>query len=171
MWIDIPGNIQTAQMPNEYDEFIPPSKYNMSFDYADIQVKLNEAKRPIVLAGYGIRQAKCVDEFVQFVEKYQIPFVSTFGGVDYTITDHPLSIGAIGIKGSRSGNFAITNADLLLVLGSSLPGSAIGYDPKQFSPGSYKIVVDIDSDELKKDIVKIDMPINVDLKEFFGAML
>ena len=171
VWIDIPGNIQTAQMPNEYEEFIPPSKSITSFDYADIQVKLNEAKRPIVLAGYGIRQAKCVDEFVQFVEKYQIPFVSTFGGVDYTITDHPLSIGAIGIKGSRSGNFAITNADLLLVLGSSLPGSAIGYDPKQFSPGSYKIVVDIDSDELKKDIVKIDKPINVDLKEFFGAML
>ena len=63
------------------------------------------------------------------------------------------------------------NADLLLVLGSSLGGSVIGYSPEQFSPASYKIVVDIDKEELGKDIIKIDEKINASLKEFFGAML
>ena len=172
VWIDIPGNVQTAEMPEQYREYMGPmEKLRMPIDYNSIRSAIAKAERPVVLAGYGIRQSDCVDEFVQFVEQYQIPFVSTFGGRDYTPGDHPLSIGAVGIKGSRAGNFAMTNADLLLVLGSSLGGSVIGYDPKQFSPQSYKIVVDVDQDELKKGIVDVDRTVNVDLKEFFGAML
>jgi thiamine pyrophosphate-dependent acetolactate synthase large subunit-like protein len=63
------------------------------------------------------------------------------------------------------------NADLLLILGSSLGSSVIGYDPKQFSPKSYKIMVDIDADEYNKNIVHIDEAYNTSLNEFFGAML
>jgi thiamine pyrophosphate-dependent acetolactate synthase large subunit-like protein len=63
------------------------------------------------------------------------------------------------------------NADLLLVLGSSLGSSVIGYDPAQFSPASYKIIVDLDINELKKDIVNIDEKYNVNLKQFFRSML
>ena len=63
------------------------------------------------------------------------------------------------------------NADLLIILGSSLGASVIGYDPKQFSPSSYKIVVDLDINELKKDIVKIDAKYNINLEKFFKGML
>ena len=72
---------------------------------------------------------------------------------------------------SRAGNFAMQNADLLLILGSSLGSSVIGYEPKQFSPKSYKIMVDIDADEYNKNIVHIDEAYNTSLNEFFGAML
>jgi len=172
VWIDIPGNVQTAEMPEQYREYTGPfEKLTMPIDYAAIKLVIAKAERPVVLAGYGIRQANCVDEFVRFVEQYQIPFVSTFAGRDYTANSHELSVGAIGIKGSRAGNFAVSNADLLIVLGSSLGGSVIGYDPAQFSPASYKIVVDVDAEELKKGIVNIDQTVNVDLKQFFGAML
>jgi hypothetical protein len=57
------------------------------------------------------------------------------------------------------------------VLGSSLGSSVIGYDPAQFSPASYKIIVDLDVDELKKDIVKIDEKLSVDLQQFFRSMV
>jgi len=172
VWVDIPGNIQTAVMPETYREYTGPfESLKNSIDYHKLDTTLQLAERPVVLAGYGIRQSNTVDEFVEFIEKYQLPFVSTFGGRDYTPSNHPLSIGAVGIKGSRAGNFAMTNADLLLVLGSSLGGSVIGYNPGQFSPASYKIVVDVDASELQKDIVKIDQKINIDLKKFFGAML
>jgi acetolactate synthase-1/2/3 large subunit len=77
----------------------------------------------------------------------------------------------VGIKGSRAGNFALQNADLLIILGSSVGASVIGYDPTQFSPQSFKILVDIDHDEIKKDIVKMDQLYRVDLKDFFGAVL
>jgi acetolactate synthase-1/2/3 large subunit len=82
-----------------------------------------------------------------------------------------LNIGAIGIKGSRAGNFAMQNADLLLILGCSLGASVIGYDPKQFSPNSYKIMVDIDADEFNKGIIHINETYNTSLNEFFGAMI
>lgn len=63
------------------------------------------------------------------------------------------------------------NADLLLILGSSMNAGVIGYDPKQFSPKSRKIYVDIDANELAKDIVPVDHKINIPLEQFFGAML
>jgi len=90
---------------------------------------------------------------------------------DYTEDSHPLNIGAVGIKGSRAGNFAMQNADLLLILGSSLGASVIGYDPKQFSPASYKIMIDQDINELKKDIVAIDEKYNINLVKFFGSLV
>lgn len=171
VWIDIPGNIQVAEMPETYREYELIALQKPPSDFSAIKEAIERAERPIVLAGYGIRQSDTVDLFVKFVEKYQIPYVSTYGARDYTANDHPLSIGAVGIKGSRAGNFALQNADLLIVLGSSLGASVIGYDPKQFSPASYKIVVDLDINELKKDIVKIDAKYNINLEKFFKGML
>jgi acetolactate synthase-1/2/3 large subunit len=171
VWIDIPGDIQTAQMPENYREYNPTSPVNSPADFSRVKAIIAKSKRPVVLAGYGIRQSNTVEDFVKFIEHYEIPFVSTYGARDYTANDHKLSIGAVGIKGSRAGNFAMQNADLLLVLGSSLGSSVIGYDPAQFSPESYKIIVDLDINELKKDIVKIDETYNVDLATFFRSMV
>lgn len=171
VWIDIPGNIQVAEMPESYREYEPVKLQKPPSDFSVIKHAIEQSERPIILAGYGIRQSNTVDLFVDFIEKYQIPYVSTYGARDYTANDHPLSIGAVGIKGSRAGNFALQNADLLIILGSSLGASVIGYDPKQFSPASYKIVVDLDINELKKDIVKIDAKYNINLEKFFKGML
>lgn len=171
VWIDIPGNIQVAEMSESYREYEPVKLQKPPSDFSAIKHAIEQSERPIILAGYGIRQSNTVDLFVDFIEKYQIPYVSTYGARDYTANDHPLSIGAVGIKGSRAGNFALQNADLLIILGSSLGASVIGYDPKQFSPASYKIVVDLDINELKKDIVKIDAKYNINLEKFFKGML
>lgn len=171
VWIDIPGDIQTAQMPEIYREYTPTNLVKPPSDFSRIKEAIAKAERPLVLAGYGIRQSNTVEDFVKFIEQYEIPYVSTYGARDYTANDHKLSIGAVGIKGSRAGNFALQNADLLLVLGSSLGSSVIGYDPAQFSPASYKIVLDLDINELKKDIVKIDEKYNVGLAKFFRSMV
>jgi acetolactate synthase-1/2/3 large subunit len=171
VWIDIPGDVQVAQMPENPSQFQLPTTTLKLQDYALIKELLSKAERPVVLAGYGIRQAKVVDNFVKFIEKYQIPYVSTYGARDYTEDCHPLSVGAVGIKGSRAGNFAMQNADLLLILGSSLNASVVGYDPTQFSPASTKILVDIDWNEVNKNIVPIDHKYNDYLENFFEAML
>lgn len=171
VWIDIPSDIQTAELPKEYRQFQCSLEEFKEVDLNELKARLDNAKRPIVLAGYGIRQSNTVKQFVKFIEKYKLPYVSTYGARDYTAFEHKLNVGAVGIKGSRAGNFAIQNADLLLVLGSSLNSSVIGYDPKQFSPASYKIAVDIDHSELNKDIVKLDEKLVMDLPTFFGSML
>lgn len=171
VWIDIPGDIQTAIMPENYKEYIPSNLANFDPNLNDLKMKIDKSQRPIVLAGYGVRQSNTVKQFVKFVEHYQIPYVSTYGARDYTANNHPLSIGAVGIKGSRAGNFAMQNADLLLILGCSLGASVIGYDPNQFSPESYKVMVDLDINELNKDIVKINEKYNINLNNFFRSML
>jgi acetolactate synthase-1/2/3 large subunit len=171
VWIDIPGDIQTAKMPEKYREYVPTNLVKPSADFSNVKTAIEKSQRPVVLAGYGIRQSNTVDQFVKFIEHYQIPYVSTYGARDYTANSHPLSLGAVGIKGSRAGNFAMQNADLLLILGCSLGASVIGYDPNQFSPESYKIIIDIDINELKKDIVKINEKYNVNLEKFFRSML
>jgi acetolactate synthase-1/2/3 large subunit len=171
VWIDIPSDIQTAKMPEKYKEYTPTNLVKPDSDFSNVQTAIEKSQRPVVLAGYGIRQSNTVDQFVRFIEQYQIPYVSTYGARDYTSNEHPLSIGAVGIKGSRAGNFAMQNADLLIILGCSLGSSVIGYDPTQFSPNSYKIIVDIDINELKKDIVKINEKYNVNLEKFFRSMV
>jgi acetolactate synthase-1/2/3 large subunit len=171
VWVDIPGDIQLAQMPENPSQFQPSITETVHHDYTDVKKMLANAQRPVVLAGYGIRQSGLVDEFVEFVEKYNIPYVSTYGARDYTANEHPLSIGAVGQRGSRAGNFAMQNADLLLILGSSLNASVVGYDPKQFAPASIKVLVDTDWNELHKNIVKIDHKCQDSLDNFFKAMI
>ena len=171
VWVDIPGDIQLAQMPENPSQFQPAVTDTVHHDYTDVKKMLANAQRPVVLAGYGIRQSGLVDKFVEFVEKYNIPYVSTYGARDYTANEHPLSIGAVGQRGSRAGNFAMQNADLLLILASSLNASVVGYDPKQFAPASIKVLVDTDWNELHKNIVKIDHKCQDSLDNFFKAMI
>ena len=170
VWVDIPANVQTAQMPElrniNYTEFAAAP-----VDAPAVWKKIYESSRPLIVAGVGIRQANRVVAFRDFVEKYQIPFVTTYGAQDYAPYDHPLNIGTPGVRGNRAGNFAMQNADLLLFLGTSLGAPVIGYDPKQFNPTAYKIYVDIENDELNKDIIPMDWKIHTSVQNFFGAML
>lgn len=171
VWVDIPGDIQVAEMPVNYDTFNPdyvPTNNQKLYSLID---QIQSTHRPIVLAGYGIRQSNTVNQFRAFIERNSLPYVSTYGARDYLSVNHRLNIGAVGIKGSRAGNFALQNADFLLVLGSSLGASVIGYDSAQFSPSSYKVVVDIDHNELQKNIIKIDKILPMNLQDFFEAVL
>lgn len=171
VWIDIPADIQTAEMPNEVTHFYPTKSTQYFHEKEQIQRLISESERPIILAGYGIRQSNCVSSFIEFIQKYKIPYVSTYGARDYLPEFHVLNIGAVGIKGSRAGNFAMQNADLLLILGCSLGAPIIGYDPQQFNPNSKKIMVDIDKNEMNKDIIHIDYKVHSDLNSFFENML
>lgn len=171
VWIDIPSDIQTAVMPGDYQPYQDTFSNPPVPDLTAVKEALSRAERPVVLAGYGIRQSSTVREFIEFVERYRIPYVGTYGARDYAAHSHPLNVGTVGQRGSRAGNFAMQNADLLLILGSSLGASVIGYDPQQFSPASFKIMVDCDSDEMNKDIIKIHSKIKTDLADFFKAML
>ena len=168
VWLDIPSDIQHTEMPLKYKTFIPPKKYSLSNkNKPHIQKYLSKYQRPLVLAGYGITLSNTNTQFLSFINKNQLPFVTTYLGIDIVEHKHPLNMGTIGIKGSRAGNFAIQNCDLLIILGSSLNCSHTGYDEKQFSPKSFKLLVDIDRAEFKKNKTKIDKFYNIDLKEFF----
>ncbi len=173
VWLDLPLDVQGAPIDeNNLVGFSPDeltSDYKTEAEAEELQ-KLNElfksSKRPVIIAGHGVRLAHALPEFKKFIEKYNIPFVGTYLATDYVSGDHPLFIGRTGLKGDRAGNFAMQNADLILSIGCRLGVTVIGYSPKQFARAAKIAVVDIDPNEHKKPTIKIDQFINADAKWF-----
>ena len=152
VWIDIPMDIQGKQMP-----------------VFSLEDEIKKAERPLILAGGGISCAGISrEEFREYVKEAKIPVVTTFNSVDLIENDDPYFVGRVGVKGTRAGNFAMQNCDLLLVLGSRLPVPVSGYNYKTFARDAKVIVVDIDKEEHSKNTVKIDKFIHRDLKDFLN---
>ena len=173
VWIDVPGNIQSAQIPEDARQFVPDVKY-LSGNRDPILEALRtvfKSERPIIVAGNGVALGNARELFRKFVDHYSIPFVTTFLSRDLVEYEHEQNLGMMGIKGARAANFALQNADCLLILGCSMNVTHIGYDTKSFSPHSKKIMVDIDTSELKKDIFTVDQAINCDVYEFLNTAL
>lgn len=174
VWFDVPGNLQAAQIPDNYRTYTPEVKdttgaCDLLLDA--LKHTIYKSQRPVIIAGNGITISDCRAEFREFVDKYKIPFVTNFLTRDNIEYEHPQNIGMMGIKGNRAANFAMQNADCLIILGCSMNVTHIGYDAKTFSPHSKKIMIDIDPSELKKDIFKVDYPINADVADFFTVAL
>ena len=81
---------------------------------------IQNAERPLILAGNGVRLGRAERIFRDFIHRHNIPTVSTFLGMDLISSYDDLSIGRIGIKGDRAGNFALQNADLVICMGTRL---------------------------------------------------
>jgi len=171
VWLDIPMDVQGAFI-NEEDltHFIPEPINQEKLNYEKFFSILHSAKRPIIVAGYGIYLSNTQLQFKQFVEKYKIPVTFTYLGIDLLPSDHPQYVGRLGTKGDRAGNFAIQNSDLVISLGSSLSVSVTGFQYETFARDAKIIVVDIDSNEHKKGTIRVDYEINKCLIDFFENM-
>jgi acetolactate synthase-1/2/3 large subunit len=166
--LDIPTNIQNSII-NEESFKIKYTTHTVDIQSKlDIlQSKLNTSKRPLLLIGHGVRLSNSVEEMRELVDRLGIPFVVSWGGFDIISHDHPLFVGDIGVYGSRGGNFAIQNCDLLISIGSRLDTRQTGGDLKTFSRESYKVMIDIDENEINKGRgLLIDLPIVCDAKQF-----
>lgn len=169
--IEIPINIQSAEIPED----IITDKELCAENFGDIDVKkltdiLGKAKRPLVLAGQGIRLADTVKEFREFIHKFKIPVVNSRMGIDTIASDDELFVGRAGNHGSRAAHFALQTCDVLLVLGSRLAPNTTGYDVSKFSTQSYKILVEIEKNELNKYQLRMDDVLHTDIKMFLAQM-
>jgi len=177
VWLDIPQDVQGALVDeNELIHFDSTEEDKiLKTDIDDIEIlsvieALKNAKRPIILAGNGIRLGNAINEFQQFAKKFQIPVTTSYLGIDLIASDDPLCIGRLGIKGDRAGNFAIQNSDLVIALGTRLAVALTGFEYKMFAREAKIIVVDIDPIEHQKNTVTIDQLINGDVKIFLQKM-
>ena len=132
--------------------------------------RVREAKRPVLNAGNGIRIGKAHEVFARVVDKLGIPVVTGWNSIDCMYDTHPLYVGRAGHMGDRAGNFAVQNSDLLLSLGSRLSIRQVGYNYKTWAREAYVIYNDIDSEELKKPTVHVDMPVHADVKDLLEKM-
>lgn len=167
VWLDIPLDIQSAEVEESLlRKYDPPIIPKNTFDYKKIFGYLYFSLRPIIIAGHGIQIANATKEFKKFIEKHEIPFVTSHGAIDILPSRHPLYIGRIGTKGDRAGNFAVQNSDLVLSIGCRLSVSTIGQEYELFAREAEKVVVDINPEEHKKNTIKIDYFIKSDAKSF-----
>ncbi len=174
VWLNIPMNVQSALIEeSELKDFVPPTieKNTDDLQIATIIEKLQVAKRPLIVAGHGIRLSNQIESFHKLVNKLNIPVVTTFNGMDLIEEENPLYTGRIGTVGQRAGNFALQSADLLIELGTRNNIRQVSYNWENFGKKAYKIVVDIDKAELEKPLVKPDLAINADLKVFIPELL
>ena len=173
VWIDVPGNVQAAQIPDDYKTYHPDPIYHTGNRDPILEAlqAVFKSERPVIVAGNGIALGNARELFRKFVDQYNIPFITTFLSRDLVEYEHEQNLGMMGIKGARAANFAMQNADCLLILGCSMNVTHIGYDTKSFSPHSKKIMVDIDTSELKKDIFTVDQAINCNVYEFLNTAL
>jgi acetolactate synthase-1/2/3 large subunit len=177
VWIDIPMDVQGSLVDEETLAEYDPEEDKMEKHPEEIKHKVSEvlnqlihSKRPVIIAGHGIRLSGTLDLFRDILTRLQIPVVTTFNGVDLIATDHPNYAGRIGTLGNRSGNFALQNADLVLSLGSRNNIRQASYNWQNFGHRAIKIVVDIDPAELQKPTVKPDIPILADLMTFCACL-
>ena len=128
VWLDIPLDVQAAVIeedelkgfnPSELDLILEEPIYDENLT-AEILNRIKLAKRPVILAGTGIRLADAHNEFLELIDKLKVPVVTAWNAHDVLWDEHPLYCGRPGTVGTRGGNFVVQNSDLLLVLGCRL---------------------------------------------------
>ncbi|NUM34555.1 MAG: thiamine pyrophosphate-binding protein [Candidatus Brocadiae bacterium] len=171
VWLDIPIDVQASMIEeSELIDFIYPKEIKYDFKMDLVIEKLNQAKRPLIIAGHGIRLSKQTQVFRKFIEKSRIPVVTTFNGFDLLEDSHPNYVGRIGTIGQRAGNFALQNADMILCLGTRNNIRQASYNYENFAKNAAKVVVDVDEAELLKPTIKADLAVNADLASFLPML-
>ncbi len=188
VWLDIPIDVQAAPIEVESLHGFDPVREGYGRAYAlpaeygwltgeplraaarAVVAALKEAKRPVLLPGTGVRISGAYDEFLQLADELGIPVAPAWNAQDVVAEDHPLYVGRPGTVGDRSGNFAVQNSDLLLVLGCRLNIRQISFNFASFAREATKIMVDVDAAELGKPTLSIDMPVHANLADFIPAL-
>jgi acetolactate synthase-1/2/3 large subunit len=172
-WLDIPIDVQSAVIdPAKLRRFPPAAEQVAAASEKDVDKiveRLRGAKRPVILAGTGVRAANAMGEFEVVIRRLGIP-VTTAWTHDLIASDDPLFCGRPGTIGTRAGNFTVQNADLVLILGSRLNIRQVSYNWQAFAPRAFKIQVDIDPAEFAKPTVTPDLAVTADLKQFLAAL-
>lgn len=177
VWLDVPLDLQSALVDNDVRRFRSYYEYQSeSLGIKKDQLKqvvdsLKNAKRPVVLIGKGVRSAGAELLLRKLVKQISIPVTYSASAPDVYGAQNELSIGSVGAMGcSRAGNFAVANADFILVLGSRLSSLTTGVDFCKFGRDAKVIVVDIDAIEHSKKSININVFIELDVRVFLKTI-
>ncbi|MFA7252965.1 MAG: thiamine pyrophosphate-binding protein [Patescibacteria group bacterium] len=165
--LDLPMDIQRAEIdPGKLKKFIPEKSLPKELNLLKIKKMLEKSSRPIILAGGGAVNSGAEKELFRFAKKNNIPVVTSLMGKGSFPEEHSLFIGMIGSYGNRAANIALSNADLLLAIGSRLDTRQVGTNLKSFLRSGRIVHIDIDKNELKHNRLNGRITLNIDAKNF-----
>ena len=173
VWIDVPVDIQNRQIPDQMRAFVS-EETETAVDMSQVEYVIDaiqKSKKPVILSGYGIKSSGSIELLEKISEKLDIPVAVSRGGIDTFPSTNPLFLGRPGSYGDRPSHFAIQECDLLLILGSRLSVSTIGYYPDKLALNATKIMIDIDEKELAREVVPVDHKIQADLSQFLNSLI
>ena len=168
--IDIPKDLMLTEVDFNMDDYIPSNLENPSKNEFELKEELEnkkkievacklikESKRPIIYAGGGVKSANKEQLLVDFAKKIDTPVLNTIMGLGDIDRNDELSLGLLGMHGSKEGNLAISNSDLIIAIGARFSDRVIGKS-SEFAKDAKVIHIDIDPSEINKNIkVEVDL--------------
>ena len=174
VWLDVPLDVQAAQVdPAAQPGFAAPAVAPVDAEGIATRIleELNRARRPVILAGNGVRLAKAVEPLREVVERSGVPLLtSRRNGIDFLPADHPLYFGRPGSMAPRYANWALQTADLVVVIGCRLDPVQVAYDWAGFGRNARKVMLDIDEHEIAKITPPVDVPLVADAGPVLQAL-
>jgi acetolactate synthase-1/2/3 large subunit len=165
--IDLPKDTQTDQAEYKYPDKVDLPGYKIPTRGHPTQLKnaaklINEAKRPVIIAGRGVIISGASEELKELAEKSQIAVISTLLGIGGFPENHVLSVGMAGMHGTGYANKAMDDADVLIAVGMRFDDRVTG-DISKYAPRARIIHIDLDPAEIGKN-VSVNVPIVGDVK-------
>ena len=169
--IDLPIDIQQPTVRHfAYPETVSLRTYKPTVAGHAVQIKkvinhLERAKRPIICVGGGVHLSNASEEVIRFIEKHNIPVVSTMMGLSAIPTEHPLFFGMVGNNGKPYGNKAMNNADMVIMVGARVADRSIS-QPDLIMENKVLVHIDVDPAEIGKNAGPT-IPLVGDIKNVF----
>ena len=166
--LDFPFDVQSSVItPRLWTRDTPLVVMPTTEEIERVRQLVENSKRPVILAGHGIKLSKSVELFKSRMKSFNIPTLLTWSAIDIIDHNNPLFFGSPGVYGQRSANFIFQKCDLLITLGTRLTIPQTGYDMKEVARNATIVMVDIDESEFKEFV---DLPIRADCGGFLEKM-
>lgn len=175
VWLSIPLDVQAAMIEPELQRGYTEKEAVLPDISADIEktiALLKAAKKPVVLAGNGIKLADATEKFYKLVERLHIPVLTTWKTIDMFGEDEWLYVGHPGSMGDRGANLILQEADLLISIGSRIDTSLTAFNEPHFGKNAKKVIVDIDEHELSRmRLQQVEVMTACDAEVFIAKLL
>ena len=172
--IDLPADIQRESTEFKYPEKQDLHSFRLIYTGHSGQIKkalmaIEKSEKPLIYAGGGIILSEASKELLTLVNKMGIPVTTTLMGMGAFPSDHPLSLGMLGMHGTKYANYTVMESDLIIAIGARFDDRVTG-KLETFAPKAKFIHIDIDPSSIDK-IVKTDIPIVGDAKNILGEFI
>lgn len=174
VWLDIPLDVQAVMIDEDtLKGYLPENKKIISVKKEVNQIieLLQEAKKPLILAGNGIKLAGATELLYELLDMLMIPVETTWKTIDMFDENEEVYVGHPGIMGDRGANFILQEADLLLSIGCRLDTSITAFNDKNFGKNAKKIIIDIDENEIRRMDIHKEVALACDAKMFLQELI
>ena len=172
--VDLPKDLQISTAEFVWPEEVRMRSYNPTYRPNLNQIRiacdlLTKARQPLILTGGGVISSNASDLLRKLAHDYSIPVCSTLMGLGGFPGNDPLFLGLLGMHGTYVSNRAVSNADLLITIGSRFSDRVTGR-LSQFAPKAKIVHIDIDPTSIRKN-VEVEVPVVGDCRQALSGML